>query len=157
MKLPLVSRISVFLALSLVSLVPACKESKAESGTPASPTAEKAPTTGAAPAATPVKEAARAQVGVEKGEVIVGYLQDLKDEGQCAALPAKESEKAKFDQKGLEEMAKMMKAKVVDKCPDTGVQGTCKSMGMLVNYTAPKYTVESAKKDCTANHGKWLE
>lgn len=157
MKLPLVSSTGILLGVALLALVPACKESKADSQAPSAPAAEKTSTTNAAPAPAAAKEEPRAQLGVEKGEVIVGYLQDLKDEGQCAALPAKESEKAKFDQKGLENMAKLMKAKLVDKCPDKDVQGTCKSMGMLVNYTAPKYTVESAKKHCAENHGKWLQ
>jgi hypothetical protein len=157
MKLPLLSKTSIFVGLALLAFVPGCKESRAEGSSAPASSGQSPAASNAATAATPAKETARAQVGVEKGEVIVGYLQDSKDEAQCAALPAKESEKAKFDQKGLEEMAKMMKARVVAKCPDTAVVGTCKSMGMLVNYSGPKYTAESAKKDCTTNHGKWLE
>jgi hypothetical protein len=129
----------------------------AKSAAPAAPapSAAEAPAS-AAPSAAATEEKEE-QEGLEKGEVVVGYIQDLKDEGQCAALPAKESEKAKYDQKKLEEVAKMMHAKVVPSCPSIGVQGTCRMMGMLVNYVAPKYTIESAKKHCTQNRGKWID
>lgn len=130
----------------------------------AKPSAAPAATSAAAaPSAAPEKaEKAEAeedyeQEGLEKGEVIVGWLQDEKDEGQCAALPVKEAEKAKYDEKKIEEVAKMMKAKVVKKCPSEGVQGTCKMMGMLVNYLGPKYTPESAQKHCKQNRGKWFD
>jgi len=127
---------------------------------PAAATNSGGPATPEASASAAVQDtaaAAPAPKGLQAGEVIVAYLQDLKDEGQCAALPIKESEKAKYDEKKIAELAKMMKAKVVDKCPSENVQGTCKMMGMLVSYTGPKYTPESAKKHCSENRGKWLE
>lgn len=118
----------------------------------------------AAPSAAPAPSAEKAeaeeeyeQEGLGEGEVIVGYLQDEKDPGQCAALPAKEAEKAKYDEKKLEEVAKMMKAKVVKKCPTEGVQGTCKMMGMLVNYKGPEYTPDTAQAHCKKNRGKWFD
>jgi hypothetical protein len=87
----------------------------AASAAPAVASAAAAPS--AAPSAEAEAEEEYDQEGLEEGEVIVGYLQDLKDEGQCAVLPAKEAEKSKYDAKKLEEVAKMMKAKVVAKCP----------------------------------------
>lgn len=164
--------IALILGAALVTV--AC-DKKDQPATTASTAAAKT-TTSATPAPTPSAAAAPApsasaaekadekkaddddeQEGLEKGEVIVGYIQDSKDEGQCAALAAKESEKAKFDKAKVEEVAKMMKGKVVDKCPTENVQGTCRAMGMLVNYIGPKYTPETAKKDCTKNHGKWFD
>jgi hypothetical protein len=127
----------------------------AASAAPAVASAAAAPS--AAPSAEAEAEEEYDQEGLEEGEVIVGYLQDLKDEGQCAVLPAKEAEKSKYDAKKLEEVAKMMKAKVVAKCPTQLVQGTCKTMGMLVNYTGPHHTPESAQKHCKQNRGKWFD
>ncbi|MFO0565887.1 MAG: hypothetical protein U0263_09505 [Polyangiaceae bacterium] len=134
--------------------------SAAPAATSAAPTASAAPAPSASAGEKAEKEEAaepEEQEGLEKGEVVVGYLQDLKDEGQCAALPAPEKDKAKYDEKKLEEVAKAMKAKVVKSCPSEGVQGTCRTMGMLVNYTAPKYTIESAQKHCKQNRGKWFD
>lgn len=130
------------------------------SAAPAATSAAAAPS--AAPSAAPAASAAEPeeeyeQEGLGEGEVIVGWLQDEKDPGQCAALPAKEAEKAKYDEKKLEEVAKMMKAKVVKKCPTEGVQGTCKMMGMLVNYKGPEYTPDTAQAHCKKNRGKWFD
>jgi len=138
---------------------PAAKPSAAPAATSAAAAPSAAPS--AAPAGTTEKKAEAEddyeQEGLEKGEVIVGWLQDLKDEGQCAALPVKEAEKDKYDAKKIEEVAKMMKAKVVPKCPTEGIQGTCKMMGMLVNYKDPQYTTETAQKHCKQNRGKWFD
>ncbi|MBK7584764.1 MAG: hypothetical protein IPI67_31820 [Myxococcales bacterium] len=139
---------------------PTAATATAKPEAPAAASAPAAAAPSAAPSAAPEKAEAEApddQEGLEKGEVIVGYLQDLKDEGQCAVLPAPEAEKGKYDEKKLEEVAKMMKAKVVKSCPTEGVQGTCRSMGMLINYTAPKYTPDSAQKECKKNRGKWFD
>lgn len=97
------------------------------------------------------------QKGLEAGQVIVGYLKDKADEAQCAALPVPEAEKAKYDAAKVGEVAKMMKSDVVSACPTDNVVGTCKMMGMLVNYSGPKYTKESAQKHCGDNRGKWIE
>lgn len=137
----------------------------AASAAPAATSAAAAPSaapSAAAPAPSASAEKAEAeeesdQEGLEKGEVVVGYLQDLKDEGQCALLPVKEAEKDKWDAKKIEELAGKMKAKAVPKCPTADVQGTCKSMGMLINYYAPKHTPESAQKHCKQNRGKWFD
>ena len=129
----------------------------AASAAPAVASAAAAPSPAPSAVASAEAEEEYDQEGLESGEVVVGYLQDLKDEGQCAVLPAKEAEKDKFDAKKLEEVAKMMKAKVVPKCPTQLVQGTCKMMGMLVNYTGPHHTPESAQKHCKQNRGKWFD
>lgn len=124
----------------------------------AAPAAAKPDTKTTAEAAKPAAPAApAAQKGLEAGQVIVGYLQDSKDEGQCAALPVAEAEKAKYGPDKLGEVAKMMKATVVPACPAGNVIGVCKSMGMLVNYSGPKYTKDTAQQDCTKNRGKWIE
>jgi hypothetical protein len=126
----------------------------------AKPTATAAATTTAAataaPAATSAAAAPAAQKGLEAGQVVVGYLKDKRDEGQCAALPVPEAEKGKYDAAKLGEVAKMMKSDVVPSCPADTV-GTCKMMGMLVGYSGPKYTKESAQKHCSDNRGKWIE
>jgi hypothetical protein len=132
----------------------------APSAAQAAPSA--APSAAAAPSASAAEEKAEAeepveQEGLEDGEVVVGWLQDLKDEGQCAALAAPKADKAKYDDKKLEEVAKMMKAKVVPACPTENIQGTCRMMkDVLVNYTG-KYTPETAKKHCKQNRGKFFD
>lgn len=127
------------------------------SAAPAVTSAAAAPSAAPSAAASAETEEEYDQEGLESGEVVVGYLQDLKDEGQCALLPVKAAEKDKYDAKKLEEVAKMMKAKLVPKCPTQLVQGTCKSMGMLINYTGPHYTPETAQKHCKQNRGKWFD
>lgn len=115
-----------------------------------------ATTTAAAAATSAAAAAPAAQKGLEAGQVVVGYLKDKSDEAQCAALPVPEAEKAKYDAAKLAEVAKMMKSDVVTSCP-TDTVGTCKMMGMLVGYSGPKYTKESAQKHCGDNRGKWIE
>ncbi|GMV14615.1 MAG: hypothetical protein HS104_42020 [Polyangiaceae bacterium] len=157
-------------ALVALMLVVGCDKKEAAptastaAATPAPSAAPAATSAAAAPSAAPAPSAEKAeaeeeyeQEGLEKGEVIVGWLQDEKDPGQCAALPAKEAEKDKFDAKKIEEVAKMMKAKVVPKCPTELLQGTCKMMGMLVNYKGPEYTPDTAQAHCKKNRGKWFD
>jgi hypothetical protein len=141
------------------STAAAARPALTQSAAPAKPaeSAAAAPSASAGGEEQAEAEEKEEQEGLEKGEVVVGYLQDLKDEGQCAALPAKEAEKAKWDEKKIEEVAKTMKAKVVKSCPSENVQGTCRTMGMLINYIGPKYTPESAKKHCTQNKGKFFD
>ena len=109
------------------------------------------------PEAKPEAKPAAAQKGLEAGQIIVGYLKDPKDEGQCAALIAPEAEKAKFDAAKVGEVAKMLKLDVAPTCSTEGVVGVCNVMGMLVNYTGPKYTKETAQADCTKSRGKFIE
>jgi hypothetical protein len=131
---------------------PAAGSSAAPAATTAAP-----PATTPAAAATPAPAAPAAQKGLEAGQVIVGYLKDKSDEAQCAALPVPEAEKSQYDAAKIGEVAKMMKSDVVASCPTDNVVGTCKAMGMLVNYSGPKYTKETAQKDCGENRGKWIE
>ena len=130
--------------------------SSAKAAAPAGSTmpAAEAPKPEAKPEAKP---AAAAQKGLEAGQIIVGYLKDPKDEGQCAALIAPEAEKAKFDAAKVGEVAKMLKLDVAPTCSTEGVVGVCNVMGMLVNYTGPKYTKETAQADCTKSRGKFIE
>src|SRR5258706_11914296 len=152
------------IAVIFVLMLVGCNKDKPTGTTPPSATAaasSKPASTAsavasAAPSAAPsasgaVTEEPDEQEGLEKGEVIVGYLQDSRDEGKCAVLPAPAADKAKYDEKKLGEVATTMKSKVVPKCPTEGVVGTCKMMGMLVNYTGPKYSVDTAEKDCKKN------
>src|SRR5262245_56427655 len=55
---------------------------------PASAAASAAPSAAPSASAGGLAEAAEDQEGLEKGEVVVGWLTDEKDEGQCIALPA---------------------------------------------------------------------
>jgi hypothetical protein len=119
------------------------------------PAAAKTETKPAAEAAKPAAPAA--QKGLEAGQVVIAYLQDSKDEAQCVALAVPEAEKAKYGPDKLAELVKMLKGTVVPSCPGGNVVGVCKAMGMLVNYSGPKYTKETGQQDCTKNHGKWLE
>ncbi|MDI3287267.1 hypothetical protein [Polyangium sp. 15x6] len=122
-----------------------------------------APAGSTVPAAAEAKPEAKAeakpaaQKGLASGEVVIGYLRDPKDEGQCAALVAPEAEKAKFDDAKVADLAKTLKLDVAKSCPSEGVVGVCNAMGMLVNYTGPKYTKESAQADCTKSRGKFIE
>lgn len=111
------------------------------------------PATSAAPAKPPF-----VQKGVAAGKVVVGYIQDGKDPNLCAAVvdaPAKKDDFAK----NADKVAEMMKGKVVAACPTDSVVGTCNAgMGMLVNYSGPKWTAETAKKDCLSHpYQKWVE
>jgi hypothetical protein len=98
------------------------------------------------------------QKGIPAGKVVVGYMQDLADPAQCAVItdaPAKKEAYKKDEAK----LAEMQKAKVVDSCPTDSVVGTCNvGMGMLVNYSGPKWTKETAKRDCASKpHQTWVE
>ena len=158
--------LSVLVCVSLFAIGCGGEGSGAPSGSTTAAAATQKPTaaatmTAAATAATAATTAAPAapaagQKGLEAGQVVVGYLKDKKDEAQCAALPVPEAEKGKYDAAKLAEVAKMMKSDVVASCP-ADVVGTCKMMGMLVGYSGPKYTKESAQKHCSDNRGKWIE
>jgi len=139
---------------------------KADSGSP-SPSAGVAASQGATPtaatiappAAAPVPaKAAFVQKGVQPGKVVVGYLQDATDPNQCAAVTDLPSKKDEFTKNG-DQFAQMMKSKVVAACPTDDVVGTCNAgMGLLVNYSGPKWTADTAKKDCLAHpHQKWVD
>ena len=150
-----------FAALAMIGSV-GCGKDEAPSAPAAAgssaPAAAKTDTKPAAEAAKPAAPAApAAQKGLEAGQVIVAYLQDSKDEAQCAALPVPEAEKAKYGPDKLGEVAKMFKSTIVPSCPGGNVVGVCKAMGMLVNYSGPKYTKDTAQQDCTKNRGKWIE
>jgi hypothetical protein len=138
---------------------------KADSGSP-SPSPGVAASQGATPTATstapvaaPVPaKAAFVQKGIAPGKVVVGYLQDSTDPNQCAAVIDLASKKDDFTKNG-DQFAQMMKSKVVAACPTDDVVGTCNAgMGLLVNYSGPKWTADTAKKDCLAHpHQKWVD
>jgi hypothetical protein len=52
----------------------------------------------------------------------------------------------------------MMKAKIVPSCATDNVVGTCRAgLGMLVNYSGPQWTKETAQKDCVGHpHASWV-
>jgi hypothetical protein len=143
----------------LLAMPLAC--SKPDSASPASSTSAKgagveAPKTAAAAAAPP--KAAFVQKGIQPGKVIVGYLQDAADSSQCSAVTDDPAKKEEFT-KSADKFAQMVKGKVVTSCPTDSVVGTCNAgFGMLVNYSGPKWTKESAQKDCVAHpHATWIE
>jgi hypothetical protein len=97
------------------------------------------------------------QKGIPAGKVVVGYLQDKADPTQCAVVVDDPAKKAAFAKDG-DKLAEVMKAKVVPSCPTDNVVGTCNAgLGMLVNYSGPKWTADTAKKDCTTKpHQTWV-
>jgi hypothetical protein len=142
----------------LLATLPACSKSD-----PAPPTntagGASAPSAAAqaAKAAAPPKEAF-VQKGIQPGKVVVGYMQPNADPSGCILVtdaPAKKDQYAK----DAEKLAQMMKCKVVSSCPTDNVVGTCNpGLGMLANYYGPKWTKESAKKDCVGTpHATWVE
>jgi hypothetical protein len=134
---------------------PAPSASAASAPANVPPTAT-APATTAAPAAPAAP--AFVQKGIPAGKVVVGYIQDGKDPDQCAAVTDVPGKKDEFTKDG-DKVAQMMKGKVVPACPTTSVVGTCNAgMGMLVNYSGPKWTADTAKKDCLAHpYQKWVD
>ena len=103
-------------------------------------------------------KAAYVQKGIKPGKVVVGYLQDNADPAQCSVVTDAPAKKDDFT-KNADQFAKMVKGKVVASCPTDNVVGTCSAgFGMLVNYSGPKWTTESAKKDCIGHpHATWVE
>jgi hypothetical protein len=159
-----VTTLALLLGLSVASI--AC--SKADKGSSATSTAgtvssgagaasAAAPSTAAATAA-PAAKAAFVQKGLKPGKVVVGYLQDNADPNQCAVVADDPANKEKFTKDG-DKLAAMMKSKVVSTCPTDNVVGTCNAgFGVLVNYSGPKWTAETAKKDCASHKGAtWVE
>ena len=144
-------------ALAMIGSVGCGKEEAPSAPTAAGSSAPAAAKTDTKPAEAAKPATPAAQKGLEAGQVIVAYLQDTRDEAQCAALPVPEAEKAKYGPDKLGEVAKMFKSNIVPSCPGGNVVGVCKSMGMLVNYSGPKYTKDTATQDCTKNRGKWIE
>jgi hypothetical protein len=98
------------------------------------------------------------QKGIPAGKVVVGYIQDATDPNQCSAVTDVPAKKDAFA-KDADKLAQMVKGKVVPSCPTDSVVGTCNAgFGMLVNYSGPKWTADTAKKDCTGHaHATWVE
>jgi hypothetical protein len=152
----ILSTCALVLGLSLVSI--AC--SKAD---PTGTATSTAATVASGAAATPATPAAPAkatfvQKGIKPGKVAVGYMLDAADPSQCAVVTDDPAKKEAFT-KNADQLAAMMKGKLVAQCPTENVVGTCDvGMGMLGNYSGPKWTTESAKKDCTSKpHQTWIE
>ncbi|AKT40618.1 hypothetical protein [Chondromyces crocatus] len=142
---------TLFLMVTLLALTACSKEGGTAADDTAKPSASGA-------AAAPAAKAAAPQKGLEPGMIAIGYLTPTGEEGQCVVLAAPEAEKDKLDGGKIAEVAKALKADVVTSCPTDNVVGTCKAMGMLVNYSSPKYDKETAQKDCASSGvGKWLD
>ena len=136
--------------LTLLLAMPlAC--SKADPGAATGSTSAKAGSA-SAPAAAFV------QKGIQPGKVVVGYIQDSTDPNQCAAVVDVPAKKDEFARSG-DKIAEMVKGKIVTSCPTDAVVGTCNAgFGMLVNYSGPKWTKETAQKDCVSHpHQTWIE
>ena len=136
--------------LTLLLAMPlAC--SKDDPGAPTGSTSAKGGTTDA-------PKTAFVQKGVQPGKVIVGYIQDSTDANQCAAVVDAPEKKAEFAKSG-DKIAEMVKGKVVPSCPTDSVVGTCSAgFGMLVNYSGPKWTKETAQKDCVSHARQtWID
>jgi hypothetical protein len=156
------SSLALLLGLSVVSMACSKKADPESSVTSTGATvapgaaASAAAPQAAAPSAAP--KAAFVQKGVKPGKVVVGYMEDAADPTQCAVVTDDPAKKETFT-KNADKLAAMMKAKVVPACPTDNVVGTCNvGMGMLANYSGPKWTAESAKKDCVSKpHQTWVE
>lgn len=143
------------LALCAACVVACDKEQSSSSSTEVTAAPKAAAAAPAAPAA-PAK-AAFVQKGVQEGRVVVGYLQDASDPGQCAVATDKPEKKDDFKKNGAE-LAKMLKGKLVDACPTDHVVGTCDiGFGILDNYSAPQWNADTAKAHCAKNKGKWVD
>jgi hypothetical protein len=112
----------------------------------------------AKPGDAPKTASAFVQKGIQPGKVVVGYIQDSTDPNQCAAVTDAPAKKDEFV-KNADKFAEMVKGKVVPSCPTDSVVGTCNAgFGMLVNYSGPKWTKETAQKDCTSHaHQTWID
>lgn len=124
------------------------------------PASTSAPASTTAPATAPAKSSF-VQKGLKPGDVAVGYLKptEAKDEGECVVVGDKAEKKDDF-KKHSAEVAKMLKATVVDSCPTENVVGTCTAMGMANNYYGPKWTKDTAKADCEKENkgmAKWFD
>jgi hypothetical protein len=147
--------ITTFAGLTLL----ACSKPEAggaATGAATGAAASKPAATGAA--ATPAKATAFTQKGIPAGKVVVGYIQDAADPSQCSVVTDAPAKKDAFAKDG-EKFAEMVKGKLVPSCPTDNVVGTCNAgFGLLVNYSGPKWTAETAKKDCTGKpHQTWVE
>lgn len=131
--------------------------SAAASATPAAsvkPGTSGAATASAAPSAAPSAAAAGAYKGLKDGHTAIAFIKDPKDEGQCGVLSATAAEKAKLNDEKIKDIAKLLKGEVTSTCPTQNIVGACSAFGVVVQYYGPKYTKETAKKDCK---GGWTE
>jgi hypothetical protein len=98
------------------------------------------------------------QKGVPEGKLICGYVQDLGDASKCSAVVDAPEGKEVFARAG-DHYAQIVHGKVVPSCPTDNVVGICDNgRGLLTNYSGPKWTPASAKKNCTSKSGQtWLE
>ncbi len=98
------------------------------------------------------------QKGIQPGKVIVGYVQDATDASQCSAVTDDPAKKEEFT-KNAPELARMMKGTIVPSFPTDNVVDTCNAgFEMLINYSGPKYTKESAQKACVSQpHATWID
>jgi hypothetical protein len=151
--------LALLLGLGLAVSQVACSKSDPTATTTSNAATVASGGTAAAPAApaAPAKPAF-VQKGVKPGKVVVGYMLDAADPAQCAVVTDDPAKKETFT-KNADKLAAMMKAKVVASCPTDSVVGTCDvGMGMIANYSGPKWTAEAAKKDCTSKPRQvWLD
>jgi hypothetical protein len=147
---------TIALLTFLLAMPLAC--SKPDSTPPTGATSAKGAAPEAPKAAEAPAKAAFVQKGIKPGQVIVGYLQDAKDPAQCAVVTDDPAKKDEFTKHGAD-IAKMMKATVATSCPTDSVVGTCNAgFGMLINYSGPKWTKETAQKECVGQpHATWVE
>jgi len=148
--------LALVLALSVASM--AC-EKKADPGATVTSTGATVAIGSTAAAAAPARpKAAFVQKGVQPSKIVVGYMASTQDESLCAVVTDDPAKKEAFT-KHAGDLANMFKAKVVASCPTENVVGTCNvGFGLLWNYSGPKWTAESAKKDCSSKpHNTWVE
>lgn len=109
--------------------------------------------TAAAPATAAAAPAAGAYRGLKEGHVVVGYIKDPNDAAQCGVLGASPTDKKLTDDE-LKKVADMLKGEVASTCPTENIVGACRAMGVSVQYYGPKYTKDTAQKECK---GVWVD
>lgn len=126
----------------------------AASGTGAA-TQKPADTAAAAASATAAAAApaAASYKGILEGRKVIAFVKDPKDEAQCGVVTAKPEEK-ELTQDELKKVAEMIKGEIASTCPTENIVGACRAFGIAVQYYGPKYTADSAKKDCK---GTWAD
>lgn len=131
---------------------PAAGASGAASQKPATTAAATAAATATATAAA--APAAGAYKGLKEGNAVVGYVKDPSDEAQCGVITVKPEEKDKVTQDELKKIATMIKGELTSTCPTDNIVGGCRAFGISIQYYGPKYTKDTAKKDCK---GTWAD
>jgi predicted small lipoprotein YifL len=139
------------------------------SSAPADTAAVPATAAPAAPPASSTPSDPGGQRGLASGKVVVVAFKPTgpKGQGLCFAVPGTADELAEFNKDRKKSIAKFERGWNAKKgemsflasCPTDAFVGSClNGFGMLADYYAPTFTVDSAQKHCAGPQmGKWIE